>query len=58
MGVARGCRWSKEAMELIQGNYSPAIFRSPTAFRNICRWAEEASKEKSTPKKPKHKANP
>jgi hypothetical protein len=46
---------AKEALELIQGNYSPDVFKDPVAFRDISRWAEEASKEKS---KPKPKANP
>jgi hypothetical protein len=46
---------AKEALELIQGNYSPEIFRDPVAFRDTSRWAEEASKEKS---KPKPTANP
>jgi hypothetical protein len=46
---------AKEALELIQGNYSPDVFKDPVAFRDISRWTEEASKEKS---KPKPKANP
>jgi hypothetical protein len=47
---------AKEALELIQGNYSPAIFANPAAFQDISRWTEEASKEKA--KKPEAKANP
>jgi hypothetical protein len=54
----RDAQAAKEALKLIQGNYSPEVFRNPAAFQEISRWAEKASKEKSTHKKPKHKANP
>ena len=36
---------AKEALGLIQGNYSPEVFQDPGAFSDISRWAEEASKE-------------
>jgi hypothetical protein len=44
---------AKEALELIQGNYSPAIFHNPAAFQDVSRWAEEASKERPKLKTPK-----
>ncbi len=46
---------AKEALELTQGSYSSDVFQDPVAFRDVSRWAEEASKEKS---KPNPKANP
>jgi hypothetical protein len=49
---------AKEALALIQGNYSPEVFPDPVAFRDISSWAEEASKEKYKHKKRKPKANP
>ncbi|MGA8660125.1 MAG: hypothetical protein WB586_28735, partial [Chthoniobacterales bacterium] len=47
-----------EALELIQGNYSPEVFRDPTAFQAIGRWAQKASKKKSKQKKCKLKTKP
>jgi hypothetical protein len=49
---------AKEALQLIQGNYSPDIFRDPAVFRDISRWTEKSSQEKCKRKKPKSKANP
>ncbi|MGA8654621.1 MAG: hypothetical protein WB586_00595 [Chthoniobacterales bacterium] len=54
----RDAEAAKEALELIQGDYSPEVFRDPTTFQEISRWAERASKEKSKQKKPKPKPNP
>jgi hypothetical protein len=48
---------AKEALELIQGNYSADVFQDPGAFRDISRWAEGASKEKAK-HEPKPKPNP
>lgn len=43
---------AKEALELIQGNYSPEVFPDPATFRDISRWVEEASEGKCNHKKP------
>jgi hypothetical protein len=48
---------AKEALELIQGNYSVDVFQDPGAFSEISRWAKGASKEKAK-HKPKPKTNP
>ena len=45
---------AKKALELIQGNYSPEVFKNPVAFSEISHWAEEKSK----PKKPNPKTHP
>ena len=49
---------AKEALGLIQGNYSPEVFHNPAAFQEISRWADKAAKEKSKQKKSKPKPNP